>query len=60
MLLQPKSRKLFGCRVRFSAANLEVLREEGLLSEGAVQKVYRDGSADVLLQARTLVQGGRS
>ena len=36
---------------------MDLLRGKGLVKEAAVLRVFRDGSAEVLLQPRTLVQG---
>ena len=57
ILLKPKSRQLYGVKVIFSKENMKLLREEGLVSEKAVLRVLRDGSEEMLLQPRTLVQG---
>ena len=57
ILLQPKSRQLYGVKVVFSKENIELLRAEGLVEEAAVLREFKDGSVEVLLQPRTLVQG---
>ena len=57
ILLTPESRKLYGVKVVFSKENMRILREKGLVKEAAVLRVFKDGSEEVLLQPRTLVQG---
>lgn len=59
-LMQPRSRNLFGFRVRFSATNLRCLRSEGLLQEAAIETAHSDGSATVILRHVTLVQGWKN
>jgi hypothetical protein len=44
ILLQPKSRQLYGVKVVFSKENMALLRKEKLVAEEAVQRVFKDGS----------------
>ena len=60
LLMTPESRKLFGVLVIFSKENVALLKQEGLWQEAAVQQTFGDGSVEVLLQQRTLVQGWRN
>ena len=57
MLMQEKSRGLFGVKVRLTAEQVQELLEMELLKEVQAQFKYEDGSWEVLLRPRTLVQG---
>ena len=57
ILLTAESRKLYGVKVVFSKENMRILWDKGLVKEAAALQVFKDGSEEVLLQPRTLVQG---
>lgn len=60
LLLTPESRGLFGVKIRFTEEQVRVLKEEGLICEGCVVKTFKDGSMEVLMQPRALVQGWKN